>query len=177
VIARIRALLRKTDTDKARLDINQTVQEVVILMQDDAVRKGVALRMELAADVLPVLGDRVQLQQVILNLVMNGLEAMSGVTDRSRELLIRSVKQESDKVLIAVRDSGIGLQPRSLDHLFKAFLRQSRKEWVWGWRSVAPLLRITAGGSGRQRIPTKVRRFSSPCRPVAGIRMIEALTN
>jgi len=63
VIARIRALLRKTDTDKARLDINQTVQEVVILIQDDAVQKGVALRMELAADVLPVLGDRVQLQQ------------------------------------------------------------------------------------------------------------------
>jgi len=127
VIARIRALLRKTDTDKARLDINQTVQEVVILMQDDAVRKGVALRMELAADVLPVLGDRVQLQQVILNLVMNGIEAMSGVTDRSRDLLIRSRQHESDKVLVAVQDSGVGLQSESLDHLFKAFFTTKPK--------------------------------------------------
>jgi PAS domain S-box-containing protein len=127
VIARIRALLRNADTDKARLDINQTVQEVVILMQDDAVRKGVALRMELAADVPPVLGDRVQLQQVILNLVMNGIEAMSGVTDRSRDLLIRSRQHESDKVLVAVQDSGVGLQSESLDHLFKAFFTTKPK--------------------------------------------------
>src|SRR5205823_3976677 len=74
VIARIRALIQKTDTEKVRLDINQTVQEVVILIQNEAGRKGVALRMDLAADVPPVLGDRVQLQQVILNLAMNGVE-------------------------------------------------------------------------------------------------------
>src|SRR6266498_1990295 len=72
VITRIRALLRKTDTDKARLDISQTIQEVVRLTRNEAARKGVAIRMELAADLPPVLGDRVQLQQVILNLVMNG---------------------------------------------------------------------------------------------------------
>src|SRR5438034_7458067 len=77
VIARIRALIQKTDTEKVRLDINQTVQEVVILIQNEAGRKGVALRMDLAADVPPVLGDRVQLQQVILNLAMNGVEAMA----------------------------------------------------------------------------------------------------
>ena len=82
--------MRKTDTEKARLDINQTIQDVVILMQNEAAGKGVALRMELAADLPPVLGDRVQLQQVILNLVMNGIEAMASVTDRPRELLIRS---------------------------------------------------------------------------------------
>jgi signal transduction histidine kinase len=68
-----------------------------------------------------VLGDRIQLQQVILNLVMNGIEAMSVVTDRSRELLIRSCPYESDKVLVAVQDSGTGLEPESLDHLFTAF--------------------------------------------------------
>ena len=88
VITRIRALLRKTDTEKARLDINQTIREVVTLTRNEATGKGVALRMELAADLPPVLGDRVQLQQVILNLVMNGIEAMASVTDRPRELLI-----------------------------------------------------------------------------------------
>ncbi|PYJ14437.1 MAG: hypothetical protein DME96_15860, partial [Verrucomicrobia bacterium] len=103
VIARIRALVQKTDTEKVRLDINQTVQEVVILMQNEAARKGVAIRMDLAANVPLVLGDRIQLQQVILNLVMNGIEAMNTVTDRPREMLIRSCQQESDQVLVAVQ--------------------------------------------------------------------------
>ncbi len=83
--------------------------------------------MELAAELPQVLGDRVQLQQVILNLVMNGIEAMSAVTDRSRDLLIRSRQHESDKVLIAVQDSGVGLQSESLDHLFKAFFTTKPK--------------------------------------------------
>jgi signal transduction histidine kinase len=77
--------------------------------------------MELAANVPPVLGDRVQLQQVILNLVMNGIEAMSDVTDRSRELLIRSVQHESDQVLVAVQDSGIGIDRENLEKVFTAF--------------------------------------------------------
>ena len=97
VIARIRALVQKTDTEQVRLDINQTIQEVVLLMQNEAVRKGVAIRMDLAANVPPVLGDRIQLQQVILNLVMNGIEAMDTVTDRPREMLIRSSPHESDQ--------------------------------------------------------------------------------
>ena len=121
VIARIRALVQKTDTEKVRLDINQTVQEVVILMQNEAVRKGVALRMELGSDLPLVLGDRVQLQQVILNLVMNGIEAMENVTDRPRELLIRSSEDESDKVLVAVQDSGIGIDSQHLEKIFDTF--------------------------------------------------------
>ena len=121
VIARIRALIQKTDTEKVRLDINPTVQEVVILIQNEAGRKGVALRMDLAADVPPVLGDRVQLQQVILNLVMNGVEAMASVADRPRELLIRSRQHESDKVLVAVRDSGIGIDRQNIEEIFNAF--------------------------------------------------------
>ena len=121
VIARIRALVQKTDTEKVRLDINQTVQEVVILMQNEAVRKGVALRMDLAADIPPVLGDRIQLQQVILNLVMNGIEAMDTVTDRPREMLIRSCEHESDHLLVAVQDSGTGIDPQNLARIFDTF--------------------------------------------------------
>jgi signal transduction histidine kinase len=77
--------------------------------------------MELAADVPPVLGDRVQLQQVILNLVMNGVEAMASVADRPRELLIRSRQHESDRVLVAVQDSGIGIDQQNLEKIFNAF--------------------------------------------------------
>ena len=121
VITRIRALVRKTDTEKARLDINQIVQEVVFLTQNEAVRKGVTLQMELAADVPSVLGDRVQLQQVILNLVMNGVEAMASVADRPRELCIRARRHESDQVLVAVQDSGIGIDSQDLEKIFDAF--------------------------------------------------------
>ena len=119
VIARIRALVQKTDTERVRLDINQTIQEVVVLMQNDAVRKGVAIRMDLADDDPPVLGDRIQLQQVILNLVMNGIEAMDTVTDRPREMVIRSSAQESDKVLVAVQDSDIGIDSQNLELVVK----------------------------------------------------------
>ena len=77
--------------------------------------------MNLADDVLPVLGDRIQLQQVILNLVMNGIEAMDTVTDRPREMLIRSCEHESDQVLVAVQDSGVGIDSQNLEKLFDAF--------------------------------------------------------
>jgi signal transduction histidine kinase len=77
--------------------------------------------MELAADVPPVLGDRIQLQQVILNLVMNGIEAMNTVTDRPRDMLIRSSPHESDNVLAAVQDSGIGIDRQNLEKIFDTF--------------------------------------------------------
>src|SRR5262249_54476743 len=83
---RIRSRLRKTGAEKARLDINQTIREVIKLTRNEAARKGVAIRMELAAGLPPVLGDRVQLQQVILNLVMNGVEAMASAPNLPREL-------------------------------------------------------------------------------------------
>jgi C4-dicarboxylate-specific signal transduction histidine kinase len=121
VITRIRALLRKTDIEKTQLDINQIVQEVVLLLQNEAMRNGVALRTELASDSPPVFADRVQLQQVILNLVVNGIEATARVTDRARELLITSHQYESDKVLVAVQDSGIGIDPQNLERIFDAF--------------------------------------------------------
>ena len=77
--------------------------------------------MDLAANVPPVLGDRIQLQQVILNLVMNGIEAMDTVTDRPRDLLIRSSAHESDNVLVAVQDSGIGIDRQNLEKIFDTF--------------------------------------------------------
>ncbi|MBO0726756.1 MAG: PAS domain-containing protein [Blastocatellia bacterium] len=121
VITRIRALLRKTDAEKSRLDINQTIREVVTLTRNEAAGKGVSLRMELAAGLPLVLGDRVQLQQVILNLIMNGIEAISSGPCRSRELVISSRQHGSDSALVAVRDSGVGLDGQDLEKIFDAF--------------------------------------------------------
>ena len=121
VIGRIRALVKKSGTEKARLDLNEAIQEVVGLVQSEIQKSGVTLQMELADDLPQILGNRVQLQQVILNLVMNGIEAMDTVTDRPREMVIRSSAQESDKVLVAVQDSGIGIDSQNLDKIFDTF--------------------------------------------------------
>ena len=121
VIAKIRALLRKTGTEKERLDMNDVIREVVALAQSEIRRNGVALRAQLEGDLPPVLGDRVQLQQVVLNLIMNGIEAMSAVGDRARELIISTQSGEIDQVHVTVQDSGIGLDPKSMERIFDAF--------------------------------------------------------
>jgi C4-dicarboxylate-specific signal transduction histidine kinase len=121
VIAGIRALVKKLAPAKERLNLSETIQDVLALTDNEARRSGIWLRTELAAGLPPVRGDRVQLQQVILNLVINGIEAMQAVTDRPRELVIRSQPEESSEVLVAVRDSGIGLDPESMERLFEPF--------------------------------------------------------
>ena len=121
VVRRLRALTKKTDPQKTPLDINDVVHDVVALVQREVLSHRVRLRFNLDADLPPVFGDRVQLQQVIINLVMNGIEAMVGVTERPRELLIRSRRHEGGHVLVAVQDSGIGINSEHLDRLFTAF--------------------------------------------------------
>ena len=121
VIAKIRALLRKTGTEKERLNMNDIIREVVALAQSEIRRNGVALRAQLEGNIPPVLGDRVQLQQVVLNLIMNGIEAMSAVGDRPRELIISTQSGEIDQVHVTVQDSGIGLDPKSMERIFDAF--------------------------------------------------------
>jgi PAS domain S-box-containing protein len=121
VIRRIRALVRKTGSEKAQLNINQAIEEVVHLTEDEALRKGVVLRTELAADLPFVLGDQVQLQQVLLNLIINGVEAMSSVADGPRELLVYSRLHESKQVLVGVQDFGVGIEPENLKKIFDPF--------------------------------------------------------
>jgi PAS domain S-box-containing protein len=107
VIQRVRALVNKT-TDRKALHINEVVNEVISLVQHELFSHRVALRLELAPALPPVLADRIQLQQVILNLVINGIEAMQPVTDRPRELVIRTRQDETDQVLVTVSDCGVG---------------------------------------------------------------------
>ena len=121
VITGIRALVRKAGSEKAPLDINQAIQEVVHLTEHETLQKRVVLRTELAADLPFVLGDRVQLQQVLLNLITNGVEAISSVADRPRDLLVYSRLHESNQVLVAVQDSGVGIESEDLKKLFDPF--------------------------------------------------------
>jgi len=121
VLARIRSFLKGEGAEKTRLDLNEGIREVVALAQAEVRKNGVTLRMELARDLPPVRGDRVQLQQVVLNLILNAVEAMSAVEDRPRELVIRTQSGELDPVRVTVQDSGRGLDPESTKRLFDAF--------------------------------------------------------
>jgi PAS domain S-box-containing protein len=121
VIRRVRALANKTVLEKVPLDINDVVKEVVALVQREMESRQVLPRIELASALPPILGDRVQLQQVIINLVMNGVEAMQSVSDRPRELVLRSQQHENHRVLITVTDSGVGISAENADRLFNAF--------------------------------------------------------
>ena len=121
IIGRIRALAKKAPPRKDRVDVNETIREVIALARSEVQSNGVSVRTRLGEELPLILGDRIQLQQVILNLMINAIEAMNEVSDAPRELSITSATDESKRVLVAVRDSGLGLHPRSLDRLFDAF--------------------------------------------------------
>src|SRR6266446_1735556 len=121
VITRIRSLVRKSSPAKERLDLGEMIQEVLAIINAEARRQGVVMRTELDAGLPPVRGDRVQLQQVVLNLVMNAIEAMKEVADRPRGLLIKTRPDASSQVLVAVEDNGDGLHEQNVERDFEAF--------------------------------------------------------
>ncbi len=121
VIRRIRALSQKTDPQKTALNLNEVVDDVVLLVRREVLNHGVSLQLELAPDLPPVHADRVQLQQVIINLLINAIQAMAPVTDRPRTLLVRSRPHEGDRVLVEVQDSGVGIDPENQSRLFDTF--------------------------------------------------------
>jgi signal transduction histidine kinase len=120
VIARIRALTRKAETPREKLDLNETIREVLALVGDEARKHRVIIRTEFTENLSPVSGDRVQLQQVVLNLVMNGIEAMSSVGE-PRELVITTRNVDADRVQVSIEDSGIGIDPEKLGQIFDSF--------------------------------------------------------
>ena len=120
IIARVRALLARGAPNKTELDINEAIQEVTNLVRHEVTRKRVSLRLDLASDLPPVFGDRVQLQQVLINLIMNGIEEMSTQSDATRELRIKT-SRDADVVVVGVQDSGRGLDPEKVDHIFEPF--------------------------------------------------------
>jgi PAS domain S-box-containing protein len=121
IIVRVRALFKKTPAGRARLNINEVIQDVLALITVEVNKNNVSVLTEFDTGLLCVLGDRVQLQEVILNLVINGIEAMASINDRPRILLIRSSIQQPGKVSVAVRDCGSGLMAHDSSHLFDTF--------------------------------------------------------
>jgi PAS domain S-box-containing protein len=121
VIKRIRGFSKKADPEMTPLDINEIVEEATTLVRHEALRYKVGMQVELASGLLPVRGDRTQLQQVLVNLVVNGMQAMHTVEDRERVIIIRTERTQTDKLLLAVKDVGIGVAPDKADQLFEAF--------------------------------------------------------
>jgi C4-dicarboxylate-specific signal transduction histidine kinase len=120
VIRRVRALANKADIEKVPLDINDVVRETIALVQRELIGQQASLRTELAPTLSIILADRVQLQQVIINLMMNGIEAMQSVTGRRRELVIQSAQDET-QLLVGVTDCGVGISVEDADRLFNPF--------------------------------------------------------
>jgi len=121
VVARLRALFSRKDTVAESVDLNEATQEVIALSLSELQRNRVVLRLELAHNLPLVTGDRIQLQQVILNLIRNASDAMSAVDDRPRQLVIRTARDEGDRVRLSLQDAGVGFDPQAMDRLFEAF--------------------------------------------------------
>jgi C4-dicarboxylate-specific signal transduction histidine kinase len=121
VITRLRALFAKKDTAIEPVDRNEAAREVTTLLRSELQRSQVILRAELSDDLPHVTGDRVQLQQVILNLLRNASDAMSAIDDRPRHLIISTALDEDDRVRLSVKDAGVGFNPQVMDRLFEAF--------------------------------------------------------
>jgi signal transduction histidine kinase len=121
VIQRIRRLTTTSAPQKAPLDINGVIRDVVPLVRAELQSHQVSLEFDFARDLPSAAGDRVQLQQVVINLVINAIEAMASLTDRAREVVIRSAPHEPGYVRVSVQDTGIGIDPTTADALFNAF--------------------------------------------------------
>ncbi len=173
VIGRVRALLKKTPIVVVQVDLNALVEDTIALVNGEVRRHRILLRTELAQDLPSVAGDRVQLQQVILNLVMNGIDAMKKVTSRPRELLIRSSLEPAGDVLVTVQDTGVGLEPESLERVFEAFYTTKAEGLGMGLAICCSIIeahggRLWAGANEPSGAVFQFRLPSEPDDPASG---------
>jgi signal transduction histidine kinase len=120
IISRIRLLFKKGTPQRELVDVNELIRETIALLRSEATRTSISVRTELAANLPQIMGDRVQLQQVLMNLIMNSIDAMKDV-DGTRELVIKSQRRENEEVLLSVSDTGVGLPSQQVDQIFNAF--------------------------------------------------------
>jgi C4-dicarboxylate-specific signal transduction histidine kinase len=120
IISRIRLLFKKGTPQRELLDVNELVREILVLLRSEAARYSISVRTDLAADLPQVMGDRVQLQQVMMNLISNSIDAMNDVDGR-RELAIKSQRAENEQLMVSVSDTGVGLPPQQANQIFNAF--------------------------------------------------------
>src|SRR6266446_4713575 len=119
IISRVRLLFKKSIPQQELVDVNEAIREMIVLLRSEATRYNITVRMELAADLPRIMGDRVQLQQVLMNLIVNSIDAMKEV-DGTRELAVKSRRTEKE-VLVSVSDTGVGLPPQQAEEIFNAF--------------------------------------------------------
>jgi C4-dicarboxylate-specific signal transduction histidine kinase len=120
IVSRIRLLFQKGTPQRGLVDVNEVIREMIVLLRGESTRYNISVRTELAAELPPVLGDRVQLRQVLMNLMLNGMDAMKDVHG-TRELAIKSQRAENEQVLVTVSDTGVGLPAQQADQIFQAF--------------------------------------------------------
>jgi len=120
IISRVRLLFKKVGPQRELVVVNEVVQEMIVLLRGEATRYAISIRTELASDLPPVMGDRVQLQQVLMNLLVNSMDAMKDL-DTMRELIINSQPARNEQVMVSVSDTGVGLPPQQAEHIFNAF--------------------------------------------------------
>jgi C4-dicarboxylate-specific signal transduction histidine kinase len=159
IVSRIRLLLRKGAPQRESVDLNEIIREMIVLLRSELMRRSISVRAELAPDLPYVMGDRVQLQQVMMNLMTNSIDAMKDVNG-PRELAIKSQRAEHEQVMVSVSDTGVGLPPRQTDQIFHAFFTTK-----WACPSAAPSLNRIAADCG---LPTTLRAaqvFTSHYRP------------
>jgi C4-dicarboxylate-specific signal transduction histidine kinase len=120
IISRVRLLFKKSTPQRELVDVNEAIREMIVLLRSEASRYNITVRMELAADLPRTMGDRVQLQQVLMNLIVNSIDAMKEV-DGARELAVKSQRTEKEEVLVSVSDTGVGLPPEQTEQIFNAF--------------------------------------------------------
>ena len=159
----------------APLDINSLIAEVIPLLQHELRNHGVSLQIEMTPSPLSVLGDRIQLQQVIMNLVLNGMEAIASVSDGPRELLIRSSKNGADQVTVAVRDTGIGIDPDNAERLFNPFFTTKPDGTGMGLSICRSIIELHGGRvwASRNRAGRHLSVLLAPC--INGFRWEPAL--
>ena len=167
VITRLRALFSKKDATIDPIDLNEATREVVALLLSELQRNRVVLRAELADDLPVVMGDRVQLQQVILNLCLNASDAMRGIHDRPRNLAIRTEREDGRSVRLTVQDSGVGFETESLDRLFGAFYTTKKDGMGIGLSVSRSIIESHQGRlwAAPNDGPGATFSFSLPCRP------------
>ena len=153
IIKSVRALTRKSAPEMVSLDINDVIREVIVLMGGEFRRRGVRVETLLSSDLGSVIGDQVQLQQVVLNLIMNGIEAMADSAHGQRRIQIRSGNDESGGVLVAVTDWGSGSTSRGGTGSSRPSSPPSQREWGWGCRSAVRSLMPMAADCGRPNLP------------------------
>jgi C4-dicarboxylate-specific signal transduction histidine kinase len=167
VITRLRTLFGKKETTNASVDLNDATRDVLALSSSELQRNRVILQQELADDLPTVTGDRVQLQQVVLNLLRNASDAMSGVDDRPRQLLIRTERDEGDHVRLTVKDAGVGFAPQAADRLFESFYTTKNNGMGIGLSVSRSIIESHHGRlwATANNGPGVTFSFSIPCRP------------